>query len=717
MKRRLVEHLPVKKPEKQKKGFVTTVQTAGQIMVLNVYKDGMLQGRHCINVSTGEYEQQDAGTKKWYRRKYGSLFGLDMTPVGYYSLSEARKKAQFDRPGEEKLVQEVLKGLANIHYNENAFDLIDRVEQQYAYDARKRKELNRRSRLKELMARVPALPEKIRDWIYEMEGAQDYAFYDKCTQKWSCTACGGSYGKSGLRNAAGRIAAHNHDAVCPNCGRHITAKTRTDNMTLITHFLLFQPIDEYMGMARFFDVRICWRGARREVQLSEAVRIALYKLAHKPKFTGRLYYNQYSMGTTWDEGEADFDYKGNPANRRQYDGHLYPEGIMEALDGTAWQNWETVFDMLAAGGQVLNYNRLMMAQNDRKLMQLVEMLYKGCFYRLLRGVPNNTWYGRYGGILNTEGATAEEVFGIDRQKINRIREMDGGEDMVEWMRYAEAENEKIPQEVLAWLAENKITRRDVSFVGKRMRLVQIKNYVVRQQAEGYPGRSAKAVLEQWADYLSMCGRLKKHTDDELIYRPRELKRRHDEAVEEINRQRILAEMERNEELARQEAERMRKRFPGAEEILAEICEKYAYGNAEYIIRVPESLAEIVQDGRALHHCAGSSDRYFDRIVQRETYICFLRRAADPETPYYTIEVEPGGTIRQHRGYLDEEPGIEQIRPFLREWQKVIKARINEQDRHYAKLSEVRRQQNIEELIAKNNRKVLEGLKEDFMEAV
>ena len=116
-------------------------------------------------------------------------------------------------------------------------------------------------------------------------------------------------------------------------------------------------------------------------------------------------------------------------------------------------------------------------------------------------------------------------------------------------------------------------------------------------------------------------------------------------------------------------------------------------------------------------CAGACDRYFDRIRQRETYICFLRRAEEPDTPFYTIEVEPGGTIRQHRGMYDEEPGIEEIRPFLREWQQVIKKRITEQDRHYARISAVKREENIKELEAKNNTRVLQGLMEDFMEAI
>ena len=52
--------------------------------------------------------------------------------------------------------------------------------------------------------------------------------------------------------------------------------------------------------------------------------------------------------------------------------------------------------------------------------------------------------------------------------------------------------------------------------------------------------------------------------------------------------------------------------------LHEIKERYEYENEEYKIIVPESLVDIVKEGRALHHCAGSSERYFDRIETRET---------------------------------------------------------------------------------------------------
>lgn len=66
--------------------------------------------------------------------------------------------------------------------------------------------------------------------------------------------------------------------------------------------------------------------------------------------------------------------------------------------------------------------------------------------------------------------------------------------------------------------------------------------------------------------------------------------------------------------------------------------------------------------------------------------------------------------------MDEEPGIEQIRDFLKEWQRVLKKRLTKADKELAKISKEKRNANIEDLKAKNNTRVLQGLAEDFMDA-
>ena len=66
----------------------------------------------------------------------------------------------------------------------------------------------------------------------------------------------------------------------------------------------------------------------------------------------------------------------------------------------------------------------------------------------------------------------------------------------------------------------------------------------------------------------------------------------------------------------------------------------------YSIVVPSGVRDIMREGDALSHCVGKSDRYWERIEQQEAYILFLRKTAEIDKPYYTLEVEPNGTIRQ-----------------------------------------------------------------------
>lgn len=370
----------------------------------------------------------------------------------------------------------------------------------------------------------------------------------------------------------------------------------------------------------------------------------------------------------------------------------------------------------------MNYNRLLAGvMQSGNYAGVAEYLAKGRFWKLLQEVADDTeypgWNFVYRGDLNLNAEKIEGIFGIcDKQMIHRIRDENGGHCMVRWMRYSEKSGKKIPTETLRFLERNGIDQDDIALSGKYMSPRQIVNYIIRQQKEQYPAYTANAVLGQYEDYLSMCQATGKDLTDEMVYRPRELKRRHDEVIVDRQQMQILREMSRDSEQREAYAREMREKYPTAEQTLQEIRERYEYENGEYKIIVPQTLMDIVLEGRALHHCVGSSERYFDRIEDRETYICFLRRQSAHGVPFYTIEVEPGGTIRQHRSYLDEEPGIEEIRGFLREWQKVLKSRLTWKDRELARTSRIKREQNIEELKAKRNTRVLKGLEKDFLEA-
>lgn len=707
MKRKLVESLPP--IETKGKGWIAAAQIVEDILVLDICLSGKLAARYCMNTENYEYEFLQKGI--WYKKKIGWIFE-DCGSNYYYTSYAVHQKLKFASLEDEKMVREVL-GLSSYG---NVVSGIDYKESEYLSNIRENSLLRRQKRVEKLHARVPALPENIKDWIFDRTGGKDYLFWEKERKLFRCTSCGKISAEKGIQNAnTEKKVRHNEMVICPMCGKEVRIKKRTDRMEEHTRFAIMQPIDQEISVVRHFDVCMYWAKGEHKVWLSEAVRIVMNHVSPTQKYTCSIWYNQYTRGDNWESWE-----EKNPANRKTGEEYLYPENIRESLKNTYYEDWTRPFEAMAAAGFKVEYNRLM-ASGKRGLPQTIEYLFKGRFCKLVQETAAGIsyWYGYEGFLHISEEASIEEVLGIrDRQLINRLRELDGGRNTLNWLRYCDESGKKISQETLNWLNENDISRLEMPAVVKeRMSLQQIMNYVKRQQTEGYKGKSASNVLEQWDDYLSMCKRLKKKLDDEMIYRPRELKRRHDELVEEINRQNAIEVMNRDKERREAEAKKMREKFPGAEEVLAEVKNKYEYANEQYTILVPQSLVAIVTEGQVLHHCAGATDRYFDRIMQRETYICFLRKTNDVEVPFYTIEIEPSGTIRQHRSYYDEEPGIEEIRGFLKEWQQVIKKRLNEEDRRLAKISKIKREQNIAELKEKNNTRVLQGLMEDFMEAV
>ena len=227
--------------------------------------------------------------------------------------------------------------------------------------------------------------------------------------------------------------------------------------------------------------------------------------------------------------------------------------------------------------------------------------------------------------------------------------------------------------------------RDVQFIADRMSMVQVYNYVRRQMPSFR--RNSHEVLRTWEDYLSMAKKLHMDVYDEIVYRTRKLRRRHDDLV--------LKCQEKDIEL---QAEEMEEKFPHVNAICQEIKTKYEYADADYMVVVPSGILDIITEGRALHHCVGSSDRYWDRIERRESFVMFLRKTDDPFHAYYTLEVEPDGTVRQKRTEYDrQKKDIEQATEFLQKWQRVVTARLTESDKALAAESRVLREKEFIQL--------------------
>ena len=103
-----------------------------------------------------------------------------------------------------------------------------------------------------------------------------------------------------------------------------------------------------------------------------------------------------------------------------------------------------------------------------------------------------------------------------------------------------------------------------------------------------------------------------------------------------------------------------------------------------------------------------SDIYSERIHNRESSIVFLRKTEEVDTPYYTLEIEPGGTARQKRTTGDKQnKDFQETIKFIEKWQKEIQKNLSDNDKKLADESAKLRVQEFIEL-RKNQSKIWHG---------
>ena len=295
-------------------------------------------------------------------------------------------------------------------------------------------------------------------------------------------------------------------------------------------------------------------------------------------------------------------------------------------------------------------------------------------------------YGGYRSLfLGVEPAPLTKMLGLDTYRLKRLRKCDGGYQFVIWLRYEKMRNKPIPDEVIQWMCMQHLAPDSFRFIVRRMSYTQIYNYM-RRQMERYK-MSASEMLTTWKDYLKMAERFNYDVNDEIVYRASKLRERHDELSDRCAQEAL-------EGRVKQVAER----FPRIDDICKALHKKYEYADKTYAIVAPSGIADILLEGDHLHHCISGNDRYFERMERHESYLLFLRKAKEPNTSYYTMEIEPDGTVRQIRTMYDRQNSdIEDAREFLRGWQKIVAERLTARDRKKSAKSRVLREKEFAQM--------------------
>lgn len=552
-----------------------------------------------------------------------------------------------------------------------------------------------------VLSKVQALPADWKHWVDKHGIRDNYIFYDysrKKEQTGYCTWC--------EREVPIKNPRHNKMGKCPRCRHEIQYKAKGRagrfHTTSDTVYLL-QPCGDDLIVRQFEVSRHYVRGEYQnpERYIREERRIIYNSNLKTEQYYYGLYKNSYFR---WIKGERPYRRFGMYYyDSRDYRGAVYRRNL-PSLANTKLSR-TGLYEMIRESDRMDPEIYLEVLSKIPYLEKLVKAGLVTVAMDVMDGKEE---------LEIDESHDFAKALGIDKGQMKRLRENKGGFKYLAWLKYEKQNGKYFPDILLRQLEQWAVTPSDLAFILKKMSLKRTCYYLKKQAA--LSGRPVKELISTWQDYLFMASRLKMDTEAELIFKPKDLVARHNEAVKLCG----------GVETVRR-AEEILGNYPEIDSICQSIKQKYEFGDKNYRLIVPNKVEDILEEGIALGHCLDRSDIYFDRIQRKESFIVFLRKAEAPECPYYTLEIEPDGTARQKRTTGDQQNAdFDKAKRFIVKWQKTIRKRLTKEDMALARESARLREEEFKNL-RENKTKIWHGhlagklladvLAEDLMEAV
>lgn len=551
-------------------------------------------------------------------------------------------------PREEEALRRFLKAeKTENHQMDNLCKWIKQTRQEM-----KKRSMEKRGELMDEDYRLcpEALPEGLIDYIRREVLPEDRVIiYKRGNVNGICTVCGTQV------HARGRRFTQSAYATCPNCGARVICVLE-DGCAFAANYIenIVAVQKGTDGETVFFRQWLLHRdnSARWEhIEdfLQETVRYAIRgnKTAKWQKQGKESYYmrtERYELDewTRWQDN-------------RIYDGSyfFYPTGIEEALSGTAMQyadlegyleerghnknpiyfleyhaRYPVIEFLWKAGYRNIVHNRIFgMDRENRNAILWERKKLKECFkfpLRILKLMPPEEW------SLN------------DIQRVNDL-----------WEKYGGKVTDTEIRLVLQSKVDIQLWSRATTYANAGRILKYIKNQTDKRKEKNPDKRSISQndTAQAYRDYLQECEQLHLDLHDKEILFPKDLTAAHNRTMEQVKFEKNKADQEK---------------FQKAVEKL----EKFAWSEGEFFIRPAREQMELTAEGKALHHCVGG---YIRDMAEEKTAIFFLRKANEPDKPFYTLELQKKRVIQcrtEHNASYDRNPDVKN---FVDMWmEKVVK---------------------------------------------
>lgn len=535
----------------------------------------------------------------------------------------------------------------------------------------------RRERLNERIANTPELPQDLEDWAEKNLFPYDHFLYYKRKGRYidiACSSCGQvthavTKQKESFEGQFEKYVPapqNNRTGICPACGRFGTwkAKGLTKGVYgLRKYCYVGQPYKKDGAVIRYLEIEKIYRiesadetgsemtGASESYNFIEIAR--RYFIPGKKPNTDFQKYSSYS-GNFWDDCNL-----YGMANIPIHDGVIYAK-TYELLKGTILQySAAKEFD-----AKIHKFNLMDYMERYVECPQL-ELLTKMKLYGIVKQMVENRYIK-----VNKSARNPEGFLGICKGRLKFLIKKKGDTQWLETLQKEREMGAHWNYRELKFVYETGISANQMENIFQYTTMGKLINKLERYANCTLPksedDRSVfidyerlRIIKRTYFDYIGMRQQRGYDLNNSVFLFPNDLRQEHDRMVEEIN---TLA-------IEKREAE-VNMKYPQIKSSYRRLRNKYFYEDDRYIIRPARDAAEIVKEGRILHHCVGG-DTYLEKHNEGDSIILFLREKALPETPYITIEIA-GEKIKQWYGAYDKKPDKTNIDKWLNRYVWMLK---------------------------------------------
>jgi len=498
------------------------------------------------------------------------------------------------------------------------------------------------------MNMIKDLPKDLERWIHNVPlKASRYIYYKRYGKiiEGYCTNC--------RQDVVVKKAKHNEKGRCPACRSQITYKAIGISRRVRDHsfFAILQRGEGHLHGAIIIRCFYVYREFGQhyrspETRFSEDARYIISNkqlIMFKYESVFNRFYHRYTP--------PDWHRKKQPEIFQEY--YLYTRNLKHVLKDTSWQYCAIKeFAQHIGPFNVISYLQTYIRHPAIEYMVKLK-LYKLVSECLTYHPEAINLYGPE--AINLYGRSLKEVLGVGKEDLPFIQKYDLSDHELSLFRMLKNKGYRLSPEVLQWVRKNlryyTYEKDLIAYLTEYTTPERVVRYVTRQMQK-CQYHYAHFTMRDWLDYLENAKKLDYDLRSNSILFPKDLRTAHDRVIELIKKK---EEAIHDESIKEQEAE---------------LNELYGYEKGGYIVRAPKGVDEIIAEGAALNHCVGT---YISRIARRETTVLFLREAANPDKPFYTIEVKDGN-VRQVRG-LNNCEATPEVKKFMAKWEKTIKARI------------------------------------------